>query len=192
MDGCLGGVAAPVSVWPSGSPNGINISHRPSQPSLNNGPVQRRVRRAFVVTGQSVLSTLIFLSLAAEVQRDTVPKGRCCAELLSPKRLRSARVGFHASQHREANHPSRPCRRACYASSSVTLRCRNSLRLQAADDDKRRLEAVHDEVTAQLLGIPARVSPLQVALRLAGGQHQLAQVFGIISQPMFISVGLGP
>src|SRR5262249_25505118 len=29
----------------------------PPQPSLNNGPVQRRVRRAFVATGQSVLST---------------------------------------------------------------------------------------------------------------------------------------
>ena len=29
----------------------------PTQPSLDNGPVQRRVRRAFVATGQSVLST---------------------------------------------------------------------------------------------------------------------------------------
>jgi hypothetical protein len=30
---------------------------RPPQPSLNNGPVQRRVRRAFIVTGKPVLST---------------------------------------------------------------------------------------------------------------------------------------
>jgi hypothetical protein len=35
----------------------LSPSHRPPQPSLNNGPVQRRVRRAFVATGQSVLST---------------------------------------------------------------------------------------------------------------------------------------
>ena len=31
--------------------------HRPPQPSLNNGPVQRRVRRAFIATGKPVLST---------------------------------------------------------------------------------------------------------------------------------------
>ena len=35
----------------------LSPSHRPPQPSLNNGPVQRRLRRAFVATGQSVLST---------------------------------------------------------------------------------------------------------------------------------------
>src|SRR6266550_8483520 len=35
----------------------LSPSHRPPQPSLKNGPVQRRVRRAFVATGQSVLST---------------------------------------------------------------------------------------------------------------------------------------
>jgi hypothetical protein len=35
----------------------LSPSHRPPQPSLNNGPVQHRVRRAFVATGQSVLST---------------------------------------------------------------------------------------------------------------------------------------
>jgi hypothetical protein len=35
----------------------LSPSYRPPQPSLNNGPVQRRVRRAFVATGQSVLST---------------------------------------------------------------------------------------------------------------------------------------
>jgi hypothetical protein len=35
----------------------LSPSDRPPQPSLNNGPVQRRVRRAFVATGQSVLST---------------------------------------------------------------------------------------------------------------------------------------
>jgi hypothetical protein len=35
----------------------LSPSHRPPQPSLNNGPVQRRVRRAFVATGQSVLLT---------------------------------------------------------------------------------------------------------------------------------------
>ncbi len=35
----------------------LSPSHRPPQPSLNNGPVQRRVRREFVATGQSVLST---------------------------------------------------------------------------------------------------------------------------------------
>jgi hypothetical protein len=31
----------------------LSPSHRPPQPSLNNGPVQRRVRRAFVATGLS-------------------------------------------------------------------------------------------------------------------------------------------
>ena len=37
----------------------VNLSPSlyPPQPSLNNGPVQRRVRRAFVATEQSVLST---------------------------------------------------------------------------------------------------------------------------------------
>jgi hypothetical protein len=35
----------------------LSPSHRPPQPSLNNGPLQRRVRRAFVATGQSLLST---------------------------------------------------------------------------------------------------------------------------------------
>jgi len=35
----------------------LSPSHRPPQPSLNNDPVQRRVRRAFVATGQSALST---------------------------------------------------------------------------------------------------------------------------------------
>jgi hypothetical protein len=35
----------------------LSPSHRLPQPSLNNGPVQRRVRRAFVATGQLVLST---------------------------------------------------------------------------------------------------------------------------------------
>jgi hypothetical protein len=35
----------------------LSPSHRPPQPSLNNGSVQRQVRRAFTATGQPVLST---------------------------------------------------------------------------------------------------------------------------------------
>jgi hypothetical protein len=35
----------------------LSPSHRPPQPSLNNGPVQRRVRRAFVAMDKPVLST---------------------------------------------------------------------------------------------------------------------------------------
>ena len=35
----------------------LSPKFRPPQPSLNNGPVQRRVRRAFIVTGKPVLST---------------------------------------------------------------------------------------------------------------------------------------
>jgi hypothetical protein len=35
----------------------LSPSHRPPQPSLNNGPVQRRVRRAFIATDKPVLST---------------------------------------------------------------------------------------------------------------------------------------
>jgi len=31
--------------------------HRPPTPSLDRGPVQRRVRRAFIATGKPVLST---------------------------------------------------------------------------------------------------------------------------------------
>jgi hypothetical protein len=31
--------------------------HRPPCPSLNNGPIQRRLRRAFIATGKAVLST---------------------------------------------------------------------------------------------------------------------------------------
>jgi hypothetical protein len=40
-------------------------THRPPQPSLNNGPVQCRVRRAFVATGESVLSTTQLVLLVA-------------------------------------------------------------------------------------------------------------------------------
>jgi hypothetical protein len=47
------------------SPHGIKYGHvrnfspkfRPTQPSLDNGPVQRRVRRTFIATGKPVLST---------------------------------------------------------------------------------------------------------------------------------------
>jgi hypothetical protein len=35
----------------------LSPSHRPSWPSLNNGPIQRRVRRAFLGTGSVLLST---------------------------------------------------------------------------------------------------------------------------------------
>ena len=35
----------------------LSPKFRPPQPSLNNGPVQRRVRRAFAAAGRSVLST---------------------------------------------------------------------------------------------------------------------------------------
>jgi hypothetical protein len=31
--------------------------HRPPTPSLNNGPIQRRVRRAFMAMGKATLST---------------------------------------------------------------------------------------------------------------------------------------
>jgi hypothetical protein len=35
----------------------LSPSHRPPQPSLNNGPVQRRARRAFIATGLTVMTT---------------------------------------------------------------------------------------------------------------------------------------
>ena len=50
-------------------PRTSNLSpwHRPPTPSLNNGPVQRRIRRAFIGTGKPVLST-------AELMRWTHPR----------------------------------------------------------------------------------------------------------------------
>jgi hypothetical protein len=35
----------------------LSPSHRPPQPSLDRGPIQRRARRAFIATDKPVLST---------------------------------------------------------------------------------------------------------------------------------------
>jgi hypothetical protein len=58
--------------------------------------------------------------------------------------------------------------------------------------DAGRHEAVHDEVTAQLLRVPALRRFREIALRLAAGEHRSPYAFSFIGQPMLISVGLGP
>jgi hypothetical protein len=71
----------------------LSPSHRPPQPSLNNGPVQRRVRRAFVATGQSVLSTTQIIARPFTQIRMAWPFHWRCGISFSPKAQRLIIIG---------------------------------------------------------------------------------------------------